>query len=139
MAFSDRPRKHDSLRCCLIHRNSSSIPAFAGTSLPPRLVESGDFDGGAAGIVGDHLDHAAVFPLDADAAQGTGEPGFPLAGKPDIVIGEDREAIALLLGDTPRFDDVEGDVFLRPGDENGSGGVNAAPPAIVAIAFVEDI
>ena len=49
------------------------------------------------------------------------------------------EAVAARRSGSPLFPDGQAHVALGPGDEDGLGRVNGAPPAGMAITLVEDI
>ena len=72
-------------------------PAEQQFDLPAALVEGRNLDRCALEIVGDESDCLAAVAFDLDASQRDRQLGISLAGEHDIGIGDDPEAVALLL------------------------------------------
>src|SRR5665647_1180278 len=114
-------------------------PAEQELDLPAALVEGRNLDRRAFEIVGDESDRPAFVALDLDTSQRDRQLGIALAGKHDVGIGDDSEAIADALAHVPGLRHAQARVHLNARDEESIGGADFLPPAKVIIALVENI
>src|SRR6266852_50735 len=114
-------------------------PAEQEFNLPAPLVEGRNLNCGAFEIVGDKSNRSAHVTFDLDASQRDRQLGTALAGKHDIGVGDDSEAVAYLLAHVPGLRHAQARVHLDARDEESLGGVDLLPPAKVIIALVKNV
>lgn len=114
-------------------------PTEQELDLPAAFVEGGDLGGRAHEVVCEKRDRVAAVTLHDQPPQPERQLGISLAGKAHLGIFGDDEAVASRsLQATPakRF---EPHVGFRPRHEERAFCMKGAPPAVMAIALVEDI
>lgn len=107
--------------------------------LPSRLIEAGDLDCRALEIVADEGDGFTGVWLESDAAQRDIELGIAFAGKLDLGIIDDAEALAGAFADISGFDGPEPGAGFWAGDEKSLAIMDICPPIEAAVGLVEDI
>src|SRR5437764_8401014 len=114
-------------------------PAKQQLDLPSGLVEGGDVDRGALEVIGQQGDGFAVGSLDHEPAQSDRQLRIALAGEAHLTVPEHGETITAGERDRALADDVEAHVGLGSGDEERARLSDRGPPAVMAIALVNDI
>src|SRR5262249_44796438 len=111
-------------------------PAEEQLNLPAALVQGSDLHRRAFEVIGQEINRAAALvPFQANATQAHWQFGIALAGEAHLAVFQNGEAITFGLADRTLFDHLKAHIDLGPGDEERTGLVDGAPPAVVAIAL----
>src|SRR5580658_4767374 len=113
-------------------------PAKQQFDLPALFVECRDFDGGALKVVGEKRDLCALVAPDANAAHGNEKLGIAFADEPDLGIVDDGKAVALAFPERQPADGTKPRRSFLTRHEYGARLMNASPPLVFAVGFVEN-
>src|ERR1700720_1001125 len=114
-------------------------PAKQQFDLPAALVQGRDLDRRPLEIIGDERDRSTLVALDANTSQRNRQPRGALAGKRDLGVVDDPEAVTDDFTNIAALGRTKACVHFGARDEESPGIIDLLPPTEMIITLVEDV